>query len=115
MKKTIIQKGLSILLCLTLLLTCSAFAFANEAVTPVIVVSGMGSRPMTDGDTGKDVFPPDAGTIVKGVFLALGPVLGVIFLKNAALFDKFGAAAVHEILASLACDEDGNSVKNVQS
>lgn len=115
MKKSTLQKALSVLLCLVLLMSCCAVAFAKETVTPVIIVSGMGSRPMTDAKTGKDVFPPAADNIVKNVFLALGPILGVVFLENAALFDKYGAAAVHDILGGLACDEDGNSVMNVQS
>lgn len=103
---------LSALLLLSLLVPASA---AAEPVTPVLVVSGMGSRPMTDHETGKSVFPPATDTIVKGVFEALGPVLGTLILQNGFLFDKFGADAVHGMLADLACDEDGRSVKQIDS
>lgn len=115
MKTSVIRKFLSVLLCLAMLLACTATAFAKPAVTPVIVVSGMGSRPIADKETGKQIFPPAAGPIVKGVFLALGPVLSAIALKNPTLFDKFGAAALHEMLGGLACDENGNSVREVEN
>ncbi len=103
---------LSALLLLGLLVPASA---AAEPVTPVLVISGMGSRPMTDHETGKSVFPPATDTILKGVFEALGPILGTLVLQNGCLFDKYGADAVHGILADLACDEDGNSVKQIDS
>ncbi|MBQ5969150.1 MAG: alpha/beta fold hydrolase [Clostridia bacterium] len=114
MKKSVIRKTLSILLCLTLIFSFSAVAFATPDVTPVIIVSGMGSRPMTDAETGKQIFPPEAGPIVKGVFLALGPVL-LALMRSPALFDKYGAKQLHEMLGGLACDEDGNSVRPVES
>ena len=103
---------LSALMLLGLLVPASA---AAEPVTPVLVISGMGSRPMTDHETGKSVFPPATDTILKGVFEALGPILGTLVLQNGCLFDKYGADAVHGILADLACDEDGNSVKQIDS
>ena len=108
----------SLSLILSLVLLCGLLvpaAAAAEPVTPVLIISGMGSRPMTDHETGKSVFPPATDTIVKGVFLALGPVLGTMLMQNGLLFDKFGADAVHGMLADLACDEDGNSVKQIDS
>ena len=112
-----------------LLLLCStataAFAAKDEKVPsvpldevksgPALIISGMGSRPMTDHETGKSVFPPAADTIIKGVFEALGPVGATLLLQNGQLFDKYGADAVHGILSDLACDEDGNSVKQIDS
>ena len=114
MKTSVIKKSLSILLCLVLVFSFSAFAFAKPAVTPVIVVSGMGSRPMSDAETGQQIFPPAAGPIVKAVFLALGPVL-LALMRSPTLFDKYGAKQLHEMLGGLACDEDGNSVRPVES
>lgn len=105
-------------LILTLVLLCGLLvpaAAAAEPVTPVLIVSGMGSRPMTDHETGKSVFPPATDTILKGVFLALGPIAGTLLLQNGFLFDKFGADAVHGLFADLACDEDGKSVKQIDS
>ena len=103
---------LSVLLLCGLLIPAAAKA---EPVTPVLIISGMGSRPMTDHETGKSVFPPATDTIVKGVFEALGPILGTLVLQNGFLFDKFGADAVHGMFADLACDEDGKSVKQIDS
>ena len=115
-------------LLLSLLLLCSvttaAFAADEKAPgtaltaeenTPVLIISGMGSRPMTDHETGKSVFPPATDTILKGVFEALGPVGATLLLQNGKLFDKYGAAAVHSMFADLACDEDGNSIKQIDS
>ena len=111
-----------LLLCAT---ATAAFAAKDEEVPsapldevksgPALIISGMGSRPMTDHETGKSVFPPAADTIIKGVFEALGPVGATLLLQNGKLFDKYGADAVHGILSDLACDEDGNSVKQIDS
>ena len=115
MKKHL-QQTLCVLLSIVLLFGCASAAFAaQESDTPVIVVSGMGSRGMTVHDTGKSAFPPATDNIVKGVFLALGPILSAILFGNGALFDKYGADAVYGMLADLACDEDGVSIKQLDS
>ena len=79
MKHHFVQKALSVLLALVLVFSLSSVSFAAGAdKTPVIVVSGMGSRDMTVHDSGKRAFPPATDNIVKGVFLGLGPILSAI-------------------------------------
>ena len=116
MKHHSLQKALSVLLALVLVFSCVSVSFAAaEDQTPVIVVSGMGSRDMTVHDTGKRAFPPATDNIVKGIFLGLGPILSAILFGNGALFDKYGADAIYGMLGDLACDEDGKSVKQIDS
>ena len=115
MKTNTMKRIISLLLCAVLLFCCGAAAFAAEDKTPVIVVSGMGSREMTVHDTGKRAFPPATGNIVKGVFLGLGPILSAILFGKGVLFDKYGADAIYGMFSDLACDEDGKSVKQIDS
>ena len=115
MKTKRIQRIISVLLCAVLLLCCASAAFAKEDKTPVIVVSGMGSREMTVHDTGKRAFPPAAGNIVKGVCLGLGPILTAILFGKGILFDRYGADAIYGMFEDLACDENGQSVKQIDS
>ena len=116
MKHHFVQKALSVLLALVLVFSLSSVSFAAGAdKTPVIVVSGMGSRDMTVHDSGKRAFPPATDNIVKGVFLGLGPILSAILFGKGILFDKYGADALLSMFADLACDEDGKSVKQIDS
>ena len=116
MKHRHLQKVVSVLLALALVFCCASASFAAaEDKTPVIVVSGMGSRDMTVHDSGKRAFPPATDNIVKGVFLGLGPILSAILFGNGVLFDKYGADAIYGMLGDLACDEDGKSVKQIDS
>ncbi len=116
MKHHFVQKALSVLLALVLVFSLSSVSFAAGAdKTPVIVVSGMGSRDMTVHDSGKRAFPPATDNIVKGVFLGLGPILSAILFGKGILFDKYGADALLSMFADLACDEDGKSVKQLDS
>lgn len=115
MKTRRLQRILSVLLCAALLLCCASAAFAKEAKTPAIVVSGMGSRDMTVHDSGKRAFPPATGNIIKGVAFGLGPILTAILFGKGILFDKFGADAIYGMFGDLACDENGQSVKQIDS
>ena len=116
MKQPKLQKALSMLLACVLVFSVASVSFAAaEEKTPVIVVSGMGSRDMTVHDTGKRAFPPATDNILKGVFLGLGPILSAILFGKGILFDKYGADAIYGMLGDLACDEDGKSVKQIDS
>ena len=115
MKTRRLQRILSVLLCAALLFCCASAAFAKEAKTPAIVVSGMGSRDMTVHDSGKRAFPPATGNIIKGVAFGLGPILTAILFGKGILFDKFGADAIYGMFGDLACDENGQSVKQIDS
>ena len=116
MKHRNLQKLFSVVLALVLVFCCASASFAASAdKTPVIVVSGMGSRDMTVHDSGKRAFPPATDNIVKGVFLGLGPILSAILFGNGVLFDKYGVDAIYGMLGDLACDEDGKSVKQIDS
>ena len=115
MKNKRIRRFVSVLLCAVLLLSCASAAFAKEEKTPAIVISGMGSREMTVHDTGKRAFPPATGNIIKGVCLGIGPILTAILFGKGILFDKFGADAIYGMFSDLACDENGQSVKQIDS
>ena len=115
MKTKWMKRTVSVLVCLALLFACAASAFAKQDKIPVIVVSGMGSREMTVHDTGKRAFPPATGNIIKGVALGLGPILTAIMFGKGILFDKYGADAIYGMFEDLACDEDGKSVKQIDS
>ncbi|MCM1545033.1 MAG: hypothetical protein NC110_07015 [Ruminococcus sp.] len=112
MKKAI-KKSISVLLSIIMIFGVSSVAFAaGEAVTPVIVVSGMGSRPLY-GEDGEAVFPMQSETIIKSVAEMILPLGGSIAMDNWEIFAKYGVEPIHALFADLACDENGNSVNKV--
>ncbi|MCM1364295.1 MAG: hypothetical protein NC122_05940 [Faecalibacterium sp.] len=112
MRKSI-KKTISILLSIIMIFSVSAVAFAaEESVTPVIVVSGMGSRPLY-GEDGEAVFPMQSETIIKSVAEMVFPLTGSIAMDNWEIFAKYGVEPIHALFADLACDENGDSVKKI--
>ena len=81
MKKNVFKKALSLVMTLLMVLSlCTAAFAAEEKPTPVIVVSGMGSFPLVDADSGVSAFPIAQDTIVKNVLklvLPLGASVGM--------------------------------------
>ncbi len=113
------KKLLALVLALVMLITgLSVSSFAKEEVTPVIVVSGVGTRPfyMDYGtENQKSVFPPESVDIgfilssaVKGVALAL-------IKSDMSEFSKAVADIVGNIFEEFKCDENGDSKYNVSA
>ena len=70
MKNKPVKKVISLVLCVLMALSlCSSAFAANESITPVIVVSGMGSFPLYCDESveAEQVFPPSAKGIVSVV------------------------------------------------
>lgn len=112
MKKTI-KKILALTLSLVMLLSVMPVAFAKD-VTPVIVVSGMASYTLDDGETGEQIYGPKTETIVSLVMRALPHALKMLLMKD---YDGFADAVLEDVYMSIfdkmSCDEEGNSKYNV--
>ncbi len=113
------KKFLAFVLALVMLVAgLSVSSFAKEDVVPVIVVSGVGTRPfyMDYGtENEKSVFPPeniDIGfiltTAVKGIAVAL-------VKSDTSAFSKAVADIIDNIFEEFKCDENGNSKYNVSA
>ena len=72
------KKILAVILCAVLVFSLSPASFAQEKTEPVIVVSGMASFPLYDGESGEQVFAPSAKAIMSVVafFRRLGVFCG---------------------------------------
>ncbi len=113
------KRLLALVLALVMLVTgLSVSSFAKEEVTPVIVVSGVGTRPFYldyETENQKSVFPPESvdigyvlTTAVKGIALAL-------IKSDMSAFSKAVADIVDNIFEEFKCDENGNSKYNVSA
>lgn len=113
--KNSLRKAISIVLTVLLIFTTVSFAAAKENVTPVIVVSGMNSFPLTDKD-GNTVYPPSGDKITKLVTDNIKPLLG--FLVNGD-WQKLGDEIIYDVYENLfteiVCDENGNSVNEIKT
>ncbi len=105
------KKSLAILMSVIMLAsTFSFFAFAEEDMTPVIFVDGIGSSNTVNTETGETVFPPSADSIVAGVKDAVLPLVGSIVDGDYAAVSEPLCNALVTIFDGMACDENGNPV-----
>ena len=112
MKKTL-RKALAIALALIMLIGVMPVAFAKD-VTPVIVVSGMASYTLDDGETGEQVYGPKTEVILDVVKRAVGPATKFLFTKDwQALADAVVGDVYESIFEGMSCDEEGNSKHNI--
>ena len=113
MKKTA-RKILSVLLSIIMILSMSAVAFAKEEVTPVIVISGMNSFPLTSGETGEVVWPIQSDNIISAVKESVLPAASMLVTGNR---EKYGGEILNnvytKIFEKVACDDNGESVYDV--
>lgn len=110
------KKLISVLLSVLLIFSCASVAFAaNETKekTPVIVVSGMGTFPLYDSDTGESVFPPSAETLVTNILKLVPSLSAAVLLNKWDILGKYGAKPIHDFFEKMKCDENGNSVYNI--
>ena len=112
MKKTF-TKILAIALSVIMLVSVVPVAFAKD-VTPVIVVSGMASYTLDDGETGEQVYGPKTETILEVVKRAIPDATKFIFTRDwQALADAVVGDVYESIFERMSCDEEGNSKYNI--
>lgn len=113
MKKTT-KKALSLLLSILMIFSVSAVAFAKDTVTPVIVVSGMNSFPLTSGETGETVWPIQTDNIMSVVKESVSPAVSMLLTGDR---EKYGGEIIGNVYTKLfekvACDDEGNSLHDV--
>ncbi len=105
------KKFLSILMAVMILLSAmSVIAFAEEDMTPVIFVDGIGSSATVNTETGVTVFPPSADSIIAGVSDAALPLIEAIAGGEYEKASKPLCDALVTIFDGMACDKNGNPV-----
>ena len=115
MKKTL-KKTLALLLSIVMLMSVSAVAFAKEEVTPVIIVSGMNAFPLTLTETGEQVWPTNADSILSVVKENIVPMTKFLFTKDwQYLADEIIPDVYEGIFEKVACDENGESVYDIDT
>ena len=110
----IAKKILCILLCLALMAGFASVGYAAPKKTAFVVVSGMNTFPLYENETEK-VFPMTGEVITKMVFELIPPSL--MFLANRD-YDKLTDGVVPALtnaFGALSCDDDGNSINNVNT
>ena len=111
------KRLLSLLLCVLLLWTAvGAAQAADDAVTPVIVVSGMGSFPLYSGETGEQVWGPQTKDILKVVGDALLPTAKAIVKRDLnILADESFDDVYRTLFEVVSCDETGEPLHPVDA
>ena len=113
MKKTA-RKTLAFLLAIIMMFSVSSLAFAKNDVTPVIVISGMNSYPLTSGETGETVWPIQTNDIISVVKESALPAVSMLLTGDRA---KYGGEIINNVYTKLfekvACDDNGESVHDV--
>ncbi|MBR3868696.1 MAG: alpha/beta fold hydrolase [Clostridia bacterium] len=105
------KKLLAILMSVIMLAsTFSFFVFAEDDVTPVIFVDGIGSTDTVNTETGETVFPPSADAIIGGVSKAVIPLMGALAKGEYEKASEPLCDALVTIFDGMACDENGNPV-----
>lgn len=108
------KKLISVLLTATMLLTLVSVAFAAEEVSPVIVVSGMGTDQYVINEDGSKtkIWPPQGDSIKNAVAEVLPGLLKGMLTND---YSDIGPRleSVKEIFLPLACDSDGKLINNV--
>lgn len=115
MKKTA-KKTFALLLCLVMVLSVSAVAFAKSDVTPVIIVSGMNAFPLTMSETGEQVWPVQTQGIMSVVKDNILPATKFLFTKDwQYLADEVIDDVYRGIFEKVICDEKGESVYPIET
>lgn len=105
------KKFLAIMMSVIVLMsTMSLLTFAEDDVTPVIFVDGIGSTDTVNTETGETVFPPSTDSIVAGVSKAVVPLVGSIAKGDYGALSAPLCDALVTIFDGMACDENGNPV-----
>ncbi len=112
----IMKKTLALFLCAVMIFSVSSFAFAKDETTPVIVVSGMSSFPLYDGESGAKVYPASTKGIIKVVGKSILPFSKSVLSGDWDYFaEKCFKNVFDGIFEVVSCDENGNSVHDVKA
>ncbi len=118
--KNIIKKIICIMIAVIMMFSVCSAAFAAGDVTPVIVVSGLGSFPLSlldeNGEIDEDaqVFPPTSDGIVKVVGKAIIPLAKALKEGDWNLFADGTFESIYaDLFDAISCDEEGNSLYSV--
>lgn len=106
------KKLLSVLLAVILCLAAITPAFAASEKTAFIVVSGMNTFPLYDGD-GNKIFPMTTDTVLKMVSDILVPTAAYLVTRDSETFCDKTNPPIKAVFEPLACDKDGNSLYTV--
>ena len=107
------KKIVSILLVIVFALSCFSVAVsAADNVTPVIVISGMNAYPLVD-ENEKTVFPMSVDVLLKDVPPIAGSAVASLLSSNWKYLQKYGLEPIADLFAGMACDENGDSVKDI--
>lgn len=109
------KRIISILLSVSILFSCSVFAFAESedtcdcGITPVIYVPGFGEAIYMDheSDSRISIFPPEGNAILKCIPQFLKAFVALLITHN---YDNFGDAAIDiidELFGPSSCNFDG--------
>lgn len=113
MKKTA-KQILSVLLSILMIFSVSSVALAKENITPVIVISGMNSFPLTLAETGEQVWPIQGDSIASAVKESLSPAAAMLLTGDR---EKYGGEIIGNVYSNIfekvACDDNGESVYDV--
>ncbi len=113
MGKRALRAILAVVLSVSVLISIIPAAFAREPeVTPVVVISGMASMPLTL--EGEKVWAPSANRIFTLVKKILVPTVELLISMDYGKFFNSTVKALSEFINPLECDDDGNSVYNVE-
>lgn len=112
--KKIAKKSVAVILAVLLSFSLTLVAFAEKEVTPVIVISGMNSFPLTSGETGETVWPIQTESIISAVRESIIPAAAMLMTGDR---EKYGAEIINnvytKIFEKVACDDNGESVYDV--
>lgn len=112
MKKTL-KSILAFSLSFILVLSVMPASFASD-VTPVIVVSGKGSYPLTDAETGEQAYGPSTETIMSLVGKNIPELTEFLITRDwQKLADEVASEVYEDIFEIMSCDEEGNSKHNL--
>jgi len=109
-----IQKTVSVLLAIVMMLAVAVPAFASEEkVAPVIVVSGMASFPLINEENGKSAFPMENDVLTENIMKMILPLLGSAVTNQWEIFAKYGVGPIHDLFEAIRCDRNGDSIYKV--
>ena len=108
------KKIISILISAALLLCVCAPAACGAEKTAFIVVSGMNTFPLNGAD-GEKLYPLPTSSILGAVNKLIAPVSLYLLNKDADALGEKLLPALYEMFESIRCDENGNSVNDVDT
>lgn len=108
-----LRKIIAVVLCAAMLFTCiqsiacASTLYNEDEKTVTIFVEGINAAAIKSAETGENVFPPQASTIVSAVMKCIPAVAGILVSGD---YEKAAAPicdAVYDIFAPISCDENG--------